>query len=199
MLSYHNDQAVKEKYVARFAKHREMDQVIQGTGFDNDRGCFVGCTLDAYNHSRFPIELGWPEWLARLADVIFEGLPKEEAAQFGTDLLDSVPIGINLEPMRHHLAMRRIDRLIMLRRGNLNKHGDAINFVINGSITALEVVRRYHEAEIGGNQCDWSAESARSAAWSVADSADSADSAAWSAAYKTERDDLLDILRSLTI
>lgn len=52
LLSYHNDQAVKDKYVARFARHREMDQVIQGQGFENGRGCFVGCTLDAYDHSR---------------------------------------------------------------------------------------------------------------------------------------------------
>ena len=76
MLAYHNDPAVKAKYTARFAAHRAADQVIQGIGFDNGRGCFVGCTLDNYDHSQFPVELGIPEWLAQLLDKIFEGLPK---------------------------------------------------------------------------------------------------------------------------
>ena len=107
MLSYHSDQAVKDKYVARFAEHRKQDEVVQGEGFENNRGCFVGCTLDAYEHNRFPVELGWPEWLAHLADVIFEGLPKSEAPQFGTDLLDAVPVGVDLEPVRYRVAIEQ--------------------------------------------------------------------------------------------
>ena len=110
MLSYHNDPAVKQKYIARFATHRAADEVTQGLGFENGRGCFVGCTLDNYNHSRFPVELGWPEWLARLADCIFEGLSKEEAPQFGTDLLEAVPIGFDLSNLRWKLAILRGDK-----------------------------------------------------------------------------------------
>ena len=30
MLAYHNDPAVKAKYVARFAAHRAADEVVQG-------------------------------------------------------------------------------------------------------------------------------------------------------------------------
>ena len=100
MLAYHNDPAVKAKYEARFAAHRAADEVIQGTGFDNGRGCFVGCTLDAYEHSRFPTELGWPLWLAHLADTIFEGVPEAEAPQFGTDLLAAVQPGVDLDAAR---------------------------------------------------------------------------------------------------
>ncbi len=59
MKAYHNDPAVKAKYEERFAQHRAADAVIQGQGYDNGRGCFVGCTLQGYDHSRFPEELGW--------------------------------------------------------------------------------------------------------------------------------------------
>lgn len=114
MLSYHNDPAVKAKYVARFEAHRKADEVIQGTGFDNGRGCFVGCTLDRYDHELFPVELGWPQWLAHLADAIFEGLPASEAPQFGSNLLAAIPVGVDLEPVRsvyliaqHKRSLRR--------------------------------------------------------------------------------------------
>ena len=201
MLSYHNDIKVKEKYQQRFEEHRALDAVIQGQGYGGDgRGCFVGCTLKKYDHSLFPVELGWPEWLAHLADKIFEGLPKEEAPQFGTDLLEAVPVGKDLESVRHLLAIRRIDRLIELQK----------NCDIAGVLSSLKLVRECHEAELKKDSCEiinWSAarsaaESAAWSAWSAARSAarsarSAAESAAESVAYQQERDDLLDILISL--
>ena len=135
MLSYHNDHNIKAKYQARFAAHRAADDVIQGTGYENGRGCFVGCTLENYDHSRFPVELGWPEWLAHLADKIFEGIPSAEAPQFGTDLLESVPVGVDLESVKHYLTIRRMDRLIELQT---NSTYPAITEVI----AALTLVKR---------------------------------------------------------
>ena len=38
MLSYHNDPTVKARYETRFARHRKLDQVIQGTGYDITSG-----------------------------------------------------------------------------------------------------------------------------------------------------------------
>lgn len=210
MLSYHNDPAVKQKYISRFEAHRAADEVIQGTGFDNGRGCFVGCTLDNYDHSQFPVELGWPEWLAMLADTIFEGLPKLEAAQFGSDLLASVPVGVDLEPVKHRLTMHRMTRLIELQKSSLGNSGDAIDSVIYQVISSMEMVRRCAEAGLGKTHCDWSAArsaaaSAASAARSAASAARSAESAAdsaarsaaWSAAYQQERDALLATVRGL--
>ena len=134
MLSYHNDPAIKQKYIARFAEHRGADEVIQGIGFDNGRGCLIGCTLDHYDHSRFPIELGWPEWMARWADKVFEGLPKSEAAQFGSDLLEAVPVGVDLDPVKHTLAIARLERCIARLVDNDEPYAvkvrEAINIVI---------------------------------------------------------------------
>jgi hypothetical protein len=204
MLAFHNDPAIKAKYVARFEAHRKADQVIQGQGFENGRGCFVGCTLDAYDHARFPLELGWPEWLARLADTIFEGLPKEEAPQFGTDLLAAVPVGADLEIVRNRFLLTVQRRNLARLEGNTRPYADQVRKAIQGVIALLS-----------DESAAWSA--ARSAAWSAAESAArsaarSAWSAAWSAAesaaksaksaksaesaeYKTQRDDLLAIIR----
>jgi hypothetical protein len=111
LIAYHGDPAIKLKYQQRFAAHRAADQVVQGIGFDKGRGCFVGCTLDNYEHHLFPVELGWPEWLAHLADAIFEGLPAEDAPQFGTDLLEAVPVGTDLEPVKWAFGLALLEQI----------------------------------------------------------------------------------------
>jgi hypothetical protein len=183
MLAYHNDPAVKKLYVERFQLHREMDEVIQGTGFDNGRGCFVGCTLNKYDHAAFPTELGVPVWLAQLADVIFEGVPKAEAAQFGTDLLEAIKPGVDLEPVRWMLAIWRNKKL--LEPLVLNDEPYA-----KQCVTAIQGVISYCEQQLIGFDTESAAESAaRSAAesaWSAAESAESAWSAAWSARSAAE-------------
>ena len=169
MLSYHNDPSVKAKYAERFAQHRAMDEVIQGQGFEGGRGCFVGCTLDAYDHSRFPKELGWPEWLARLADTIFEGIPASDAAQFGTDLLEAVPVGVDLEPVQWHLAILRHTASLKLLESNTEPYAQQVRDAI-GKVIA------YCRDKITGS---------------------AARSAAESAVFQTERDALLSILKSM--
>ena len=179
MKAYHSDPAVKAKYESRFAQHRAADEVIQGQGFDNGRGCFIGCTLDAYDHSRFPTELGWPKWLAQLADSIFEGLPKAEAPQFGTDLLAAVPVGANLETVRVPFLVSTQQRNLKRLEGNNEPYAEQCRTAIQDAIDYL----------LAGEQ--ESAESARSAAaaaaWSAAESARSAAESAWSAAAESAR------------
>lgn len=191
MLSYHNDPVIKAKYIARFEAHRSADQVVQGQGFDSKtgRGCFVGCTLDAYEHSHFPVELGWPIWLAHLADTIFEGLPKSEAPAFGTDLLACVPVGIDLEivrvPFLVSVQRRNLDRL----SGNFEPYAEQCRTAIQGVINFL--LADAPSAESAAESAESAARSARSA-WSAAESAESAES-------QIQRDVLLSILRSLRI
>jgi len=174
LRAYHGDPAIKAKYLDRVRAHAAADALTQGIGWENGKGCAIGCTLEAYDHSRYPVELGLPEWLARLEDAIFEGLPHAEAMAWPESFLEAIHPGADLEPVRHKLAMRRIDRLIALQNGNLGKHGEAIDAVIAQTVSALQQVRRCHEAEAGGSVCD------TAAAWS---------------AWKQEAADLLELLR----
>lgn len=210
MQAYHNDPAVKAKYIERVRQHRIAEHLTKGLGWnpETSKGCAIGCTLEAYDHSRYPIELGLPEWLARLEDAIFEGLPVSEAQAWPESFLEAIHPGADLEPVSHKLAIRRMDRLIALQESNLGKHVE-IDPVIRQTIDALRAVRRCHEAEACGNVCDvpaWSAaaraaRSAAESAWSAA--AESAAASAWSAsrsaaesaAWTKEAADLLHLLR----
>lgn len=187
MLSFHNDPAIKEKYLARVRKHRELDNIIQGTGWENGKGCAVGCTLENYDHFQYPIELGLPEWLAYLEDRIFENLKKDKARKWPEKFLNAIPIGVDTEIVKHKIAIKRLDRLIKIQKNNISDEEYIIK-VLN----SLEAIKSCHEAQINKTFCDWSAatsaatsaaRSARLAATSAAMSATSAaESAAWSAA-----------------
>ena len=100
-LAYNNDPKVKQKYVNRMIAHRKADEVIQGEGFNNGRGCAIGCTLDKYDHNAWAIEIcgddgGEHVELGRLVDGIFESLPKDKAPQFAQDVLEAIPHGADL-------------------------------------------------------------------------------------------------------
>jgi hypothetical protein len=187
MLSFHNDPAVKEKYLKRVVAHREADRIIQGTGWENGLGCAVGCTLESYDHARYPIELGLPEWLARLEDVIFENLPQQEAMLWPEKFLSAIPVGVDVEKVKHQLAIKRLDRIIEAQNVLLEKN-KSLKEVISNVISSIQVVRSCHEAELNKSYCDWSA------ARSAVSAARSAASAARSAAWKQEAEDLLELL-----
>jgi hypothetical protein len=96
MLAYHNDQNIKNKYLARVHEHRLRDELIQRTGWENGKGCAVGCTLEAYDHSRYPIELGIPLHLAHLEDRLFELQTTEDALAWPERFLSAIQPGADL-------------------------------------------------------------------------------------------------------
>lgn len=100
MQAFHNDDKIKQKYLSRVKRHRELDNIIQGTGWNGERGCAVGCTLENYNHAAYEKELGMPEWLARVEDTIFEGLTKEKAMLWPERFLAAIHPGADLEKIK---------------------------------------------------------------------------------------------------
>jgi hypothetical protein len=101
LLAFHGEQGIKDQYLARVMLHRQADRLIQGTGWTkgNDgvfRGCAVGCCLESYDHSQYPIELGIPQVLAHLEDRIFERLPKKQAMLWPERFLDAAQPGADL-------------------------------------------------------------------------------------------------------
>lgn len=187
MLSFHNDIKVKKKYLERVRRHSKLGNIVQNRRWKDGKGGAVGCTLENYDHSRYPIELGLPEWLARIEDKIFEGLPVDEAKRWPEKFLEAIPVGVDTEIVRHQLAVRRMDRLIKLQEELLVKR-DRLKSVIKKIIAAINMVKTCHEAEVNKTVCEISfadAElSARAAAMSAVRSA--VRSAEWAAEWSSE-------------
>ena len=99
--AFRGDPKVKEKYLARVEAHRDADEIIHNTYWDNGVGCAVGCTIHSDDHQAYEDELGIPEQLAYLQDMIFDSLPIEEARDLTVDFLESIPVGADLRPVVH--------------------------------------------------------------------------------------------------
>ena len=189
MLSYNNDTKLKKLFVAEVENHRKLDMIVQGTygegQGDNWKGCAVGCAVHSlnkingtrhqtYNHKVYEEELGMPEWLARLEDTIFEGLPKKEAMLWPVRFAKAVPVGVDLEPVKWKFAA-------YLMRENIArvKKLEISDELKEQVLAAIEGVQKINEDAIKTGKWDVSAaESAESAAWSAEPPAVSA---AWSA------------------
>jgi hypothetical protein len=172
----------KAFWVATMQDHQDHDRLISGSWFEEGengefKGCFFGCAMqtDASPLEKAISAMGLPDWLIYLAEKIYEGLPNDERLAFPVKLLESIPVSVNLEPIKHKLAIVRLTKLASENAGV----SECINTVIE--LHKLEL--------IGKSPCndDWSAAwsaawSARSA-WSAESAARSAESAAWSAAW----------------
>ncbi len=211
----------KEDMLAEVQKHRKQDQIIQGTyGEQNGkwRGCAVGCSIHSVNalkgkkyqtnnHKVYETELGIPEWLARLEDTIFEGLPVAKAKLWPEQFIKAIPVGVDLEPVKWkftvYLMKENIERVLGLDIGDELKEEvvSAIRGVLVVAEDAIKTGAWDKSAQSAAWSAAWSAaesaaeSAAQSAAWS-AWSARSARSAAESAAYIKHSKKLLSLLRA---
>lgn len=96
MLSYHADPAVKAAYLARVTAHAAADEIVKGRYWEGGKGCAVGCTIHGDTHRDYERELGVPQMLAWLEDVIFEGLPNRLAKTWPERILSSISPGRDL-------------------------------------------------------------------------------------------------------
>ena len=201
LLAYHNDNAVRQKYLARVELHRQHDQIVKGRYWEDGKGCAVGCILHSAKHSAAETELGIPAWLMRLIDGIFENLPNAEAVNFPGAFLEAIPVGADLAPVRDQfLAWLMEDATYGLTH---TARDDEIKAI------AAEVGRRLRTGEgVTGAQADelterlrdaWDARDAWAAwnAWVARDAR-----AAWDARAAfviASRDELLRLLRGCSV
>ena len=180
LIAYKMHPAVtKTAFVELMEGHREADRIVQGTYWENGRGCAVGCGLHSVraltglalshsDHAALAAQVGVPEVLERLQDRIFEGLPRELAREWPLRFARAIPDGADLSGVGPKFAVA------ILR--NLPATPDYPD------VTAA-VARVAMGWETGWADDDPSARSAaRSAAESARSAAWSAESAAWSAA-----------------
>lgn len=116
----------KASFVAEMQAHRTADHFIAGNYFDRNtgRGCAIGCGVETINrrlglnlkhssHSGLADALGWPAWLCRTEDRIFEGLPHPERLDWPVNLAIAVPEGVDLEPALNRILARILREVVL--------------------------------------------------------------------------------------
>jgi hypothetical protein len=118
MFAYTHPQLDRETFLREMALHCDcaVDRLVQGSYWDGSRGCAIGCSLETVraklgmreidhgSHAALEAYLGIPRQLARLEDVIFEGLPAGEARDWPLQFGSSIRQGADLSRVWNELA-----------------------------------------------------------------------------------------------
>src|SRR3990172_7843606 len=96
MQAFHNDPAIKQKYIERVKAHVLADEIVHGTYWENGKGCAVGCTIHGQDHGLYETELGITKILARLEDRIFEGMGNGDSKEFPLRFISAIEPGADL-------------------------------------------------------------------------------------------------------
>ncbi len=194
LLAFHNDQSIKDKYLARVRAHALADELVKGQYWRHGKGCAVGCTIHSNSHLEYEVQLGIPMLLARLEDSLFENLPNRLAQTWPERFLTAPRIGAELDAVWPKFA-----RWLMIdpEHGVLNyvseKYMDirrSINIVADLYSNGWPSAARADTANSAANAAYSAAAAAFSAAAAAANSAaaaaaNSAADAAYSAAAAT--------------
>jgi hypothetical protein len=185
LIAFHNDQKIKDKYLARVEAHRKADEIIKGKYWENGKGCAVGCTVHSDDHMAYETELGIPTWLAKLEDRIFENLSNEDAKLWPEEFLKTINPGTDLEKVkipflifvvesaRDQFDHKKFPKQLLAIDGVL---GELRKDIINQD-KLLEARRAaYAAADAYADYADYAAYAAYAAAYAAAD-------AAYAAAY----------------
>jgi hypothetical protein len=216
-VAFKNKPELKEKYVTRMEAHAKADELIQGTYWENGKGCSTGCLMHSSTpHKKMETVLGIPETVAYLNDRIFEGLDKGDAQKFAQDFIRVIPVGADLSLITPKFMVWLMKDLRKYAKGYpdvlkaLKTVADLYQKIIDGGVVSDEEWALAAEAA----RAAWAAEAARAAAraaraaaWvarvarvaeAVAEAAAEAAWAAWAAAeadqYKKMAKKLLELL-----
>src|SRR6266702_1569963 len=98
MQAFHNDPAIKERYVARMKQHIAKDHLVRGIYWDGWRGCAIGCTVETSQnvHEKIESELNIPRQLTYLEDYLFENISSDHYSNFALEFLEAIPTGADL-------------------------------------------------------------------------------------------------------
>ena len=181
----------KAQFLAEIAKHQEMDNFIQGTyGNDEGKGCAVGCSIMSINkltgqsiapdsHDSYEDNIGVPEWLAELEDVLFEGLPLERAKLWPYQFSEAIPEGAELDKLKVPFICHVLEHNIATMKTLLETvHSEEVVKHIKAVIAVNE---QMIAAQLSGDEVE--IETASDAAWAAWDTSEAA---SWAARAASE-------------
>ncbi len=166
-------ETIREKHVRLAKHHRDADMLIDGVYWDGGRGCSVGCLAHDLgtrpgDQKALADALDVPEWLIRLADGVFEGLPAALRRDWHVRWAEACAARHRDWQTVHHDVMVGILRIAERHAGD--------------ALPAVVTVRRLHEDRAPADDPQWAA------AWRAVRAAarDATWAAVWAAARAAE-------------
>lgn len=198
MKAFHNDPAVKLKYLERVLAHQKADEIVKDKYWENGKGCAVGCTIHGSNQSDYAPELQIPEVIAHLEDRIFESLPNDLAKTWPYRFLEAIPTGADLSRVGPQFAIFLLtdETQCASRHPQCSVVAQAYQQELDGHVVDWSDVRR-NASDAAYNYTAYTAVSyaASYATHASAHAAAYAAYAAYVATYTAQSEKLLELLR----
>lgn len=190
MLAYKGT-VKKSEFVKELLNHQKADNFIRGTYWNEGKGCAVGCSLESVSkvkgiiidhkdHKSYETHLGIPEWLARLEDILFEGMNIKKSKSWPVAFAKAIRVGADLDKIKTPFIILILKHTLK-SMDNVEYDGNAFPYVKIAIEQSKAAVTQMIKAQKFGDQLLIS--TARSA--TAYSAADSAYSAAFSAAGAT--------------
>lgn len=177
LSAYFGDPSFKAEFIKELKWHKKQGKFLHGSygeGSNGDfRGCAVGCSIHSLyrlgktkekqweGHALYPSLLGVTEWLAWLADSVFENSPEDYSMSWPVRVMEAVPVGVDLTLVKHTVMAMILEEETKFDRKKFPQVAQAVS-------GTAELHRQASRGETV-TPAAWSA--AESAAWSAADSA----------------------------
>ena len=189
LVTWHNDQGLKDKVVSGYEAHMKADTLIKGEYFLHDegfRGCHIGCVIhdlggsEVGSHTEeYQRVTGLPKWLASLNEYFFENMDHPKNQEVTRDILQATPVGKDLTPAYHKFMVWLL----------LDEKEGTIRFCDEDGVKVTRDVAELHQRSIDGDnpsEGEWAAAGAAAGdvAWAAAGAAagDAAGAVTWAAA-----------------
>lgn len=198
LIAWHGNPELKDATIAEMRGHREAERLLQNHGYwKGGKGCAVGCLTktEGGEHRKYEDLFGVPEHLAHLEDVVFEGLPKDDALAWPERFLASIPVGADLSMVWPRFALWMLaDESSPMWRAS--REDDRVAAAVDG---VADLYREWVDVGVRPETDRWDA--AARAAWDAAASARASARAAARAAarvcaWRTVADKLIELLES---
>jgi len=183
--------------VTEVADHITQDRVIQGIYYakcgDSFKGCFIGCLSHSNNASKAVDRFGLTLPLLRIAENIFEALPKAKAKKFFADFAPAVGVdGKDLSNVHWQFLVAELKALpkvstetqvvIDVVIDGMGRLAQGLTWPAADAAAARAAAAAAYAADAAYDAAD-AARAAAAAAYDAADAADDAADAAYDAAY----------------
>jgi len=108
-------QETKDNLINEAIIHRTQDLLIKGQFWDGHKGCSVGCFVktEEQPHAKLAEITGMPEYMHRLQDTLFEGLPEEICYHWSERFFKAAPVGLPHE--EYDLKVRNPFLVVVLK------------------------------------------------------------------------------------
>ena len=213
--AFNGSETFRQQMIDAADEHERLDHYMAGTYGDGVKACSVGCSVRSVNkinnkrilrgsHAGLAKNLGIPEFICRLQDTIFEGLPSALRPSFTGKLFRAIKAGADLSAVLPLFLLRVLGGLpeqgradvvasIKLARDVLQLWADT-GFV---DATAAHAANAAASAANDAYAAAYAANAANAAAYAAyaAYAANDAYAAAYAAAYEKMECELLEIIK----